>query len=103
MYQKARNGATEDDVVIESRQVEIHHLEFFNTDDLPKFDIEVECGGGTYIRSLVRDIAYKLDSVATTTYLQRIKQGPFTLEDCLDKDDWNADNIYAAIERHQSE
>ena len=100
LYQKARRGQTEDDVVIPSRQVQIYDLEFLNVNDLPKFDIQVECGGGTYIRSLVRDIAYELNSVATTTYLQRIKQGPFVLEDCLDKDDWNVDNIYAAIERH---
>ncbi len=98
LYQKARNGQT--DVVIASRLVTIHELQICNV-DLPKFDVQVECGGGTYIRSLIRDIAYQLDSVATTTYLQRTKQGPFTLEDCLEKEDWNADNIYAAIERYQ--
>jgi tRNA pseudouridine55 synthase len=98
LYQKARKGHT--DVDIPARSVTIYELQFLNV-NLPKFDIEVECGGGTYIRSLIRDIAYQLDTVATTTYLQRIKQGPFTLEDCLPKEDWNADNIYAAIERHQ--
>ncbi|GAX21360.1 tRNA pseudouridine55 synthase [Fistulifera solaris] len=101
LYQKARKGQTDDDVVIASRLVTIHELQFGNV-DLPQFDIQVECGGGTYIRSLIRDIAYQLDTVATTTYLQRTKQGPFTLEDCLEKEDWNADNIYAAIERHQT-
>jgi tRNA U55 pseudouridine synthase TruB len=46
------------------------------------------------VRSLIRDIAYKVDSVATTTLLQRTKQGPFH---CLEKDDWTPGNIYAHI------
>jgi tRNA pseudouridine55 synthase len=69
------------------------------TCDIPKFDLDIECGGGTYIRSLIRDIGYKLNSAATTTSLERTKQGQFTIEDAIIKDDWSADNIYAAIAR----
>lgn len=58
----------------------------------------MECGGGTYIRSLIRDIGYELNTVATTTYLRRTKQGQFTLADCLTQDQWNADAIYDAID-----
>jgi tRNA pseudouridine55 synthase len=122
LYQKAREGATLDDVEIEAREVEIYRLDLLeraalngsnNTDpesppggyaaDLPKFDIDVECGGGTYIRSLIRDIGYRLGTVATTTYLERTQQGPFESRHCLPKDMWTADNIYAAIGKFNDE
>mmetsp|Transcript_9827 Transcript_9827/g.14587 ORF Transcript_9827/g.14587 Transcript_9827/m.14587 type:complete len:456 (+) Transcript_9827:122-1489(+) len=65
--------------------------------ELPLFTLNVSCGGGTYIRSIVRDIGYEMDTVATMTGLVRTKQGPFLLEDALRKEDWNADKIYEAI------
>ncbi|KAK1737976.1 pseudouridine synthase, TruB family [Skeletonema marinoi] len=65
--------------------------------ELPLFTLNVSCGGGTYIRSIVRDIGYEMDTVATMTGLVRTKQGPFLLEDALRKEDWNADNIYEAM------
>ena len=40
-----------------------------NNLQLPQFSLNVQCGGGTYIRSLVRDIGYELDTVATMTGL----------------------------------
>ena len=98
LYKEARKGKSADDIEIDPREVEILQLKLLGH-QLPKFDVEVECGGGTYIRSLIRDIGYKLNSVATTTYLERTQQGQFTLEDCLEKDDWSADNINAAIDR----
>ena len=64
---------------------------------LPTFKINVQCGGGTYIRSLVRDIGYELNTVATMTGLVRMKQGPFVLEDALTKENWTAEKIYEAI------
>ena len=69
-----------------------------NTFDLPQFTLSITCGGGTYIRSLVRDIGYECGSVATMTGLVRTKQGPFLLSDALSREDWNADTIYNAIE-----
>ena len=103
LYEKARAGTTVDNVEIEPRAVKVYNIEVLPNPDLPKFEIEVECGGGTYIRSLIRDIGYELNSVATTTLLERTKQGQFTLKDCLMKDDWNPDNIYEAIDRFNAE
>lgn len=101
LYQSAREGKTTDDIEIEPREVEILKLELVRSDEvtLPKFEIAMECGGGTYVRSLIRDIGYKLDSAATTTLLERTKQAQFTLDDCLPKPDWTAGNIYAHIEK----
>lgn len=65
--------------------------------ELPLFTLNVSCGGGTYIRSIVRDIGYEMDTVATMTGLVRTKQGPFLLEDALKREDWSADKIYEVM------
>jgi len=74
-----------------------------NNVDLPQFTLQISCGGGTYIRSLVRDIGYECGSVATMTGLVRTKQGPFVLGDALRREDWSADKIYEAIENNNKD
>mmetsp|Transcript_9647 Transcript_9647/g.13619 ORF Transcript_9647/g.13619 Transcript_9647/m.13619 type:complete len:119 (-) Transcript_9647:1265-1621(-) len=105
LYKEARAGKTADDIEIEPREVEVHLLELINRDQhqIPKFEIRMECGSGTFVRSIIRDIGYKLDTVATTTVLTRVKSGQFTLDDCIKRDDWDADNIYAAIDKINEE
>jgi tRNA pseudouridine55 synthase len=98
LYQQAHKGVSADDIEIAPREVEIIEIKILDH-QLPKFDIDVECGGGTYIRSLIRDIGYKVGSVATTTYLERTQQGQFNLSDCLVESDWNAGSICSAINR----
>ena len=65
----------------------------------PIFKIRVECGRGTYIRSLIHDIGKELRSAAYVVELKRIQQGNFLLEkntlewnDCL-----NLNNIFEAL------
>ena len=98
LYEAGREGKTAEDLQIEPRNVTIYNLELVDA-TLPSFDITIECGGGTYIRSLIRDIGHTLDSVATMTHLTRTQQAQFSLEDSLEEDDWTADKIYAAIEK----
>jgi tRNA pseudouridine55 synthase len=99
LYQEARKGKSAEDLNIESRTVMIYDLKLIDPEIsmLPKFNIEMECGGGTYVRSLIRDIANQLDSVATTTILTRVKQGPFTLKDAIEKEEWTPEKIYESI------
>jgi len=101
MYELAREGLSEEDIEIEAREVVIHRLDLLKEGtDAPKtFGLDVECGGGTYIRSLVRDIGIGLDTLATMTSLERTKQGPYLPEHCLKEDDWTAENIYKSIEQ----
>ncbi|KAJ9070578.1 TruB pseudouridine (psi) synthase 1 [Entomophthora muscae] len=47
---------------------------------LPHFELEVHCGKGFYIRSLVRDIGFALNSSAHVRELRRKIQSPFTLD-----------------------
>lgn len=45
-------------------------------------DIEVVCGKGTYIRSLARDIALRLNTYGHLTSLKRLSIGPYDKESC---------------------
>jgi len=103
LYELAREGI---EVEREARPVHISALELLGQDPfsspsrpllLPEFGLSVECGGGTYIRTLIADIAERCQSVAHMTALERTKQGPFTLQDCLKKDSWTLDNIQKAL------
>ena len=47
------------------------------------FEFEINCGAGTYIRSLCRDIASALGTVGTMVALKRTKCGKFELENCV--------------------
>lgn len=73
-YDLARDGA---EFELESRTVYIETLEMtdFNP-DAPRF--RVVCGKGTYIRSLVRDMAQALGTVGYIRDLRREAVGPLT-------------------------
>lgn len=98
LYKEARKGASEEDLQIDPREVEVKQIQLVET-NIPRFRINIECGGGVYIRSLIRDMGRHMESAATTYSLERTKHGPFTAADCLPKDDWDAENIFAAIEK----
>uniref|UniRef100_A0A8D1AAW6 Pseudouridylate synthase TRUB1 n=1 Tax=Sus scrofa TaxID=9823 RepID=A0A8D1AAW6_PIG len=66
----------------------------------PLFTLDVECGGGFYIRSLVSDIGKELSSCASVLELTRTKQGPFTLEEhALPEDKWTIDDIAQSLDQ----
>lgn len=69
--------------VLEARPVKIEGIRLLSW-TLPEFRMEVECGGGTYIRSIIADAAEAVGCVAAMYGLVRTKQGPFALESCLD-------------------
>ncbi|MFP3959403.1 MAG: hypothetical protein ACLFUX_04465, partial [Spirochaetaceae bacterium] len=45
--------------------------------------VEVRCGSGTYVRSLARDVARRLGTVAYLAELRRTGIGPFRVEEAL--------------------
>lgn len=104
LYEQARKGATAEDLKLEARPVDIYDLNLHNTENFPpKLDVDVSCGRGTYIRSLIRDLGQAVGSTATTTSLRRTQQGPFSEADCLKRDDWTVENICKAIERNNAQ
>ena len=88
---------------IPARPVAIHSLLYTPT-TLPAFELAVSCGGGCYIRSVIRDVAAEIGTLAAMTALQRTQQGIFTLEMCLMKqEEWgNLDMVEEAIIKAKS-
>jgi len=68
------------------RTVLIHAIELTKI-DLPYFSIKTTVSHGTYIRTLMNDIAQKAHSCATTYILERTAIGNFTLEKAIPLED----------------
>jgi tRNA pseudouridine55 synthase len=79
LYKLARAGIT---VEREERKAEVFRLELLQWHP-PFFTIEVECGKGTYIRSLAHDLGQSLGCGAYITRLVRLRCGPFNITDSL--------------------
>lgn len=81
LYEYARENI---DIELPKREIEIYDIELLT--DIEKVDIyyefsfKVKVSKGTYIRSLIRDIGYKLNTCACMTELTRTKQGNFNIE-----------------------
>ena len=73
LYARARRGE-----VIEApvREVEVLRLESAGRDGA-RLELEVECGSGTYVRSLVRDLGEALGCGAHVAVLRRLWVEPF--------------------------
>ena len=88
LYEYAREGIP---VELPKREVEIYDISVVSPivreNNKIIFSIECNVSKGTYIRSLVRDIAYKLNTVGIMSKLRRIKQGNFSINDCKQIDD----------------
>ncbi|XP_052038673.1 pseudouridylate synthase TRUB1 isoform X1 [Apodemus sylvaticus] len=81
-----------------ARPVTVHSISLLEFQP-PFFTLDVECGGGFYIRSLVSDIGKELSSCASVLELTRTKQGPFTLaQHALPEDRWTIDDIARSLE-----
>ncbi|HJM99613.1 MAG TPA: tRNA pseudouridine(55) synthase TruB [Acidimicrobiales bacterium] len=74
LYQLAREGK---EVHRDPRNVTIHHIEIDQSSENNVYQIKVSCGSGTYIRSLVSDIAEKSGSLAHVGTLRRTAIGSF--------------------------
>lgn len=88
LYEYAR---TNEAVTLPTRNIHIYDIELLSfKDDTIKFRVEVS--KGTYIRSLIEDIAKTLGTLGTMTSLTRNKQGDFSLENAYTIDDILNDN-----------
>jgi tRNA pseudouridine55 synthase len=79
-YELARKGQ---EVQLKPSNVTVYGLEilWFKKGKFPSCCIEIKCSKGTYVRSLVRDIAKEMGTVAYTKDLIRTAVGPYRLED----------------------
>jgi tRNA pseudouridine55 synthase len=56
-------------------------IESFTAGEFPRAQMLVECGSGTYIRSLAADLGEALGGYAHLAWLRRLQVGPFPLEE----------------------
>ena len=100
-YQLARQ---DENLELSARPVSVHSIEILQdfAETAPDIHLRVECGGGTYVRSLARDLGRRLSSAAHLTALERIKQGEFGLGDCvsLESVDHQPEAILLAMRRN---
>lgn len=73
LYKIARRGES---VEIAAREVEVTRFELLGRHD-DRLDLLVECGSGTYVRSLVRDLGERLGCGAHVSVLRRLWVDPF--------------------------
>ncbi|RVE60061.1 hypothetical protein OJAV_G00194580 [Oryzias javanicus] len=70
----------------------------------PLFTLDIECGGGFYVRSLVDELGKALSSCAHVKELVRTKQGPFTLQEhVLHEQQWTLEDILQALRPVQNQ
>jgi tRNA pseudouridine55 synthase len=81
-YDLARAGEAVD---LKPRRVKVYQIEVHSC-SWPNMEVEIQCGKGTYIRSLARDFGEKLDCGALVAALRRTRVGPFRAEDALSVD-----------------
>ena len=73
-YDLAREGEV---VELEARPVEIHRLELIDTPDPDHATLVAQCGKGTYVRALARDLGRLLGCLGHVAALRRTIVGPF--------------------------
>jgi tRNA pseudouridine55 synthase len=79
-YDLARDGET---VALQPRPVEIHQLTLVDQPDSTHSVFEAECGKGTYVRALARDIGRILACYGHICALRRTLVGPFGEQDMI--------------------
>ncbi len=93
-YQLARKGRP---VELPAREVTIHRLAVIAY-QYPELVVEVECSGGTYIRSLGRDLAESLGTAAVMSALVRTAVGRFSIQQAADLSQLTAESCAARLE-----
>jgi tRNA pseudouridine55 synthase len=88
LYELARQGI---EITREPRSVTIHSLDGVKWDG-SRLSLEVQCSKGTYIRTLVEDIAGALGTVGHVVNLRRTRLGPFQ-----DERMWTLDELETCL------
>ena len=73
LYKRARRG---EEVEVPSREVDVFRFDLLKHEG-DRLSLHVECGSGTYVRSLVRDLGERLGCGAHLTALRRLWVDPF--------------------------
>ncbi len=92
-YKLARRGEA---VELAPRPVEVFSLRI-SLFEPPEFELEIECGSGTYVRSIGRDMGERLGCGAVMSALRRTAIGRFEVADAVSLGSLNATSLGDAL------
>ena len=99
LYEYARENI---EVDLPKREVEVSNIEFVSDieyrDDKTYFSFKCSVSKGTYIRSLIRDIASSLNTVGIMTDLRRIRQGKFNVDESVTINNINENSLINIVD-----
>jgi tRNA pseudouridine55 synthase len=82
LYKLAREGKV---VEVPTRTVNIAGIEILNwtSGDFPELEVQIVCGGGTYIRSIAHDLGVRLGTQGVLAFLERNASCGFQLSESI--------------------
>ena len=99
LYEYARECI---DIKLPKREVNIYDISLISDieriDNKINFKFRCKVSKGTYIRSLINDIAFKLNTIGIMTDLRRIKQGNFSIDNCVDVSNIDKNTLIPVID-----
>jgi len=89
-YQLARQGV---EFELPPKKVCIYSVELLAKTGDNTYSFKIECGGGTYIRSIARDLGARLQTCAIMSKLTRTQSGPFLIENAVSTQNLTLQNL----------
>ena len=89
-YELSRKGI---DFELKPKLVTINNFELLKQINGNSFEFLIDCSSGTYIRSIARDLAKMLNTVAYMSDLNRIRVGVFDIKNAVNVDEINSDKL----------
>lgn len=93
-YELARSGV---EFSLPPKKVSIFSIGLLSQCGEDGFSFKIECGGGTYIRSIARDLAARLGTFAAMSALERVQSGPFTIDNAVKSCELTEDNLVSCL------
>ena len=93
-YDRARRG---EEIELAPRPVDVYSIELLDC-AWPELRLRIECGSGTYIRSIGRDLGERLGCGAVMSALVRTAIGPFRIEEAVEFDALDADTLARSLQ-----
>ncbi|MCX5580723.1 tRNA pseudouridine(55) synthase TruB [Kaistia terrae] len=94
-YDLAREG---EEVILEARPIQVHRLDLVDMPDENTAIFSAECGKGTYVRAIARDMARALGTRGHVVGLRRLLVGPFEEAAMIKLDDLRAAHEEGGVE-----
>ena len=96
-YELARAGV---EFELQPKKIVVHDMSVLGQVNETTFRVKIRCGGGTYIRSIGRDLAAALDTHAVMSALRRTQSGIFVESNAIPFSVFEADPTPAELEKY---